>query len=150
MLFRSEIVSKRISYELTVSLPEDINPFYISRKANKFSSKYIRGIGIESIELVGEKEVQCILVDNKDHLYVTDEFIVTHNTLEEKMSPWLSPIQDNLRFLFGDDQIMLTEYMDRGIIEIEALTYIRGRSIQNAFIIIDECQNISKIGRAHV
>jgi PhoH-like ATPase len=65
-------------------------------------------------------------------------------SLEEKMSPWLSPIQDNLRFLFGDDQIMLTEYMDRGIIEIEALTYIRGRSIQNAFIIIDECQNISR------
>lgn len=65
-------------------------------------------------------------------------------TLEEKMTPWLSPIQDNLRFLFGDDQIMLSEYLDKGIIEIEALTYIRGRSIQNAFIIIDEVQNITR------
>ncbi len=65
-------------------------------------------------------------------------------TLEEKMTPWLSPIQDNLRFLFGDDQMMLTDYMERGIIEIEALTYIRGRSIQNAFIIIDETQNLTR------
>lgn len=65
-------------------------------------------------------------------------------TIEEKMTPWLGPIQDNLRFLFGDDQMMLSEYMDKGIIEIEALTYIRGRSIQNAFIIIDEAQNLNR------
>lgn len=65
-------------------------------------------------------------------------------TLEEKMTPWLSPIEDNLRFLFNNDNLMLEEYMDKGIIEIEALTYIRGRSIQNAFIIIDECQNLTR------
>lgn len=38
------------------------------------------GEGIESVEYVGEKEAQCIMVDNDDHLYVTDDFIVTHNT----------------------------------------------------------------------
>jgi len=65
-------------------------------------------------------------------------------TLEEKMTPWLSPIEDNLKFLFNNDHVMLSQYMDKGIIEIEALTYIRGRSIQNAFIIIDECQNLTR------
>ena len=64
--------------------------------------------------------------------------------INEKMMPWLSPIQDNLRFLFGDDQLMLSEYMDKNIIEIEALTYIRGRSIQNAYILIDEIQNTNR------
>jgi PhoH-like ATPase len=64
--------------------------------------------------------------------------------MEEKMEPWLAPVQDNLRFLLGDDNIMLREYMDRKIIEVEALTYIRGRSIQKAFIVIDECQNLSR------
>jgi len=64
-------------------------------------------------------------------------------TMEEKMSPWLRPIQDNLQFLMGDDKVTLEIYMQKGTIEIEALTYIRGRSISNAFIIIDEAQNLT-------
>ena len=64
-------------------------------------------------------------------------------TMEEKMSPWLMPIQDNLQFLMGNDKLTLDIYMQKGTIEIEALTYIRGRSISNAFIIIDEAQNLT-------
>jgi len=64
-------------------------------------------------------------------------------TLEEKMLPWLSPIKDNLEFLMGDKKNM-DMYMEEGMIEIEALTYIRGRSISNAFIIIDEAQQLTK------
>jgi len=64
-------------------------------------------------------------------------------TLEEKMSPWLRPIQDNLQFLMGNDKITLDMYMQKGVIEVEAITYIRGRSISNAYIIIDEAQNLS-------
>ncbi len=41
------------------------------------------------------------------------------------MMPWLSPIKDNLEFLMGDKRNM-DLYMDDGVIEIEALTYIRG------------------------
>ncbi|HHZ95647.1 MAG TPA: PhoH family protein [Flavobacteriales bacterium] len=63
--------------------------------------------------------------------------------INEKMSPWLMPIQDNLQFLMGNDKVTLDMYLEAGTIEIEALTYIRGRSIANAFIIIDECQNLS-------
>jgi len=64
-------------------------------------------------------------------------------TMEEKMTPWLAPIQDNLRFLMGNDKETLRMYVSQGTIEIEALTYIRGRSISNAFIIIDEAQNLT-------
>jgi len=64
-------------------------------------------------------------------------------TMEEKMLPWLMPIQDNLKFLMGD-RTSLEMYIQNGKIEIEALTYIRGRSISNAFIVIDEAQNLSK------
>lgn len=64
-------------------------------------------------------------------------------TMEEKMSPWLMPIQDNLQFLMGNDKVTLDMYLQKGTIEIEALTYIRGRSISNAFIIIDEAQNLT-------
>jgi len=64
-------------------------------------------------------------------------------TMEEKMLPWLMPIQDNLKFLMGD-RSSLEMYMDKGKIEVEALTYIRGRSIANAYIVIDEAQNLTK------
>ena len=43
-------------------------------------------------------------------------------TLEEKMSPWLRPIQDNLQFLMGNDKITLEMYMQKGVIEVEAIT----------------------------
>ena len=64
-------------------------------------------------------------------------------TMEEKMLPWLMPIQDNLQFLLGGDKNTLQMYVSKGKIEIEALTYIRGRSIANAFVIIDEAQNLT-------
>jgi PhoH-like ATPase len=65
-------------------------------------------------------------------------------TMQEKMMPWLAPIQDNLQFLMGDDKVTLDMYTDQGAIEVEAMTFIRGRSISNAFIVIDEVQNMTQ------
>ncbi|MBO7743859.1 PhoH family protein [Paenibacillus sp. MWE-103] len=65
---------------------------------------------------------------------------------EEKLRPWMQPIYDNLEFLFdtkksGDiDKIL----MGLGSIQVEALTYIRGRSIPGQFIIVDEAQNLTR------
>lgn len=65
---------------------------------------------------------------------------------EEKLRPWMQPIYDNLEFLFntkkpGDIDKILAGI---GSLQVEALTYIRGRSIPGQFIIIDEAQNLSK------
>ena len=82
-------------------------------------------------------------------------------TLEEKMEPWISPIRDNVNFLMNNrkgnrkrasvdptkgrigDEYYLALMQEKGLIEIEAITFIRGRSIPNAYIIIDEAQNLS-------
>jgi PhoH-like ATPase len=70
-------------------------------------------------------------------------------TLEEKMNPWMQPIFDNVEFLMNLSRADKKagrgyhELMDLGLIEIEALTYIRGRSIPNQYIIIDEAQNLT-------
>ena len=64
-------------------------------------------------------------------------------TMEEKMLPWLKPIQDNIQFIMGNDKLALQQLMESGAVELEALTYIRGRSISNSFIIIDEAQNLT-------
>jgi len=63
-------------------------------------------------------------------------------SMEEKMMPWLKPVTDNLQYIIGDKDIA-EDYIENGIIEIEALTYIRGRSIPNAFILIEEVQNMN-------
>lgn len=63
----------------------------------------------------------------------------------EKMEPWIQPIRDNLEYLFdgATKKSTLDMLFDNGTFEIEAITYIRGRSIPNCFIIIDEAQNLS-------
>lgn len=87
----------------------------------------------------------------------------------EKLEPWLAPIKDNLKFLLSNDSGKYDKrtrtgkgsskdeggfakppafstfdlLVEQGIIEIEAMTYIRGRSIANAYMLIDEVQNIT-------
>ena len=71
-------------YRMILKLPSGVTPFRLARKADKWTprSKYEPVRGIESIEYVGDEEVQCISVDADDKLYVTDDFIVTHNTIQ--------------------------------------------------------------------
>lgn len=67
--------------------------------------------------------------------------------IKEKLGPWMQPIMDNLDYLFSKDKNAVDVYEElemNGIIKIEPLTYIRGRSIPNQFIIIDEAQNLTK------
>lgn len=76
--------------------------------------------------------------------------------LSEKLNPWMKPIFDNLELLIGsqiDDgrgnrrgDARSPSYLpliDQGLIEIEALTYIRGRSIPRQYLIVDEAQNLT-------
>jgi len=64
---------------------------------------------------------------------------------DEKMKPWMAPLQDNLDLLFSEKGgNMLEMYKDQGIISVEALTYIRGRSIPKSYIIIDEAQQLTR------
>jgi PhoH-like ATPase len=69
--------------------------------------------------------------------------------INEKLGPWMQPIFDNVEFLMNLSRSDKKagrghhELMDLGILEIEPLTYIRGRSIPNQYIIVDEAQNLT-------
>ena len=70
-------------------------------------------------------------------------------SLEEKLDPWMQPIHDALEMLsdlnMGHDQRRASDLMRNGTIVVEALSYIRGRSIANQFMIIDEAQNLTPL-----
>lgn len=72
----------KLCYTLCIKLPPEINPFKLSRKRDLVvpKTKYKPIRYIKNIELIGNKPCQCILVDNPSHLYITNDFIVTHNT----------------------------------------------------------------------
>jgi hypothetical protein len=71
------------AYRLYLRLPEGMNPFSVTRKRMRYrnNARTEPTRRITSIEPCGQKECQCILLDSNDHLYVTDDYIVTHNTL---------------------------------------------------------------------
>jgi hypothetical protein len=72
----------RDAYIVLVRLPNGINPFSLPRKADRIKTreKYPPVRYITSVEPVGTKPAQCIAVEHPDRLYVTDDFVVTHNT----------------------------------------------------------------------
>jgi phosphate starvation-inducible PhoH-like protein len=79
------VYNRNDSYVLDIRLPDNIKPFRLKRKAEIYAKL---GGGrpmrfIKNIELVGEAETQCISVAALDSLYVTDDFILTHNTLSD-------------------------------------------------------------------
>jgi len=66
--------------------------------------------------------------------------------VDEKLNPWMQPIFDNLEFLFSGGKRgnrAYAELLESGQIQVEPLTYIRGRSLPNQFIIVDEAQNLT-------
>ncbi|HHY84432.1 MAG TPA: PhoH family protein [Verrucomicrobia bacterium] len=70
-------------------------------------------------------------------------------SLDEKLAPWMQPIHDALEMLsdlnMGHDHRRSADLMRSGSIVVEALSYIRGRSIANQFMIVDEAQNLTPL-----
>lgn len=73
--------------------------------------------------------------------------------ISEKLNPWMQPIFDNMDFLFGADddkdsqrrggQSKYQYLLDRGLLVVEPLTYIRGRSLPHQYMLVDEAQNLT-------
>ncbi len=59
--------------------------------------------------------------------------------LQEKVDPYLRPLYDALHDMLGLEQT--TKYIERGLIEVAPLAYMRGRTLDDAFVILDEAQN---------
>lgn len=83
--YKNQRKEGRLAFTVVIDYKEKTNLVTLERKkvCLKDNGQYIKTgrIGIDSIEYVGKTEAQCIMIDSEDHLYITDDFIVTHNTL---------------------------------------------------------------------
>jgi PhoH-like ATPase len=134
-------VQQKMAFELLLN--DDIPLVTLTGKAG--TGKTLLSLAAGLLKIEDENKYQKLLVARpvvpmgKDIGFLPGE-------KDEKLRPWMQPIYDNLEYLFhtkkpGDlDRIL--EGM--GSIQVEALTYIRGRSIPEQFIIIDEAQNLTK------
>lgn len=73
----------KVSYKININFGNDINPFKLKRKKESYNGKfkYKQTRSIKSIEFIGLEYAQCIKTNAPNSLYVTDDFIVTHNTI---------------------------------------------------------------------
>jgi predicted ribonuclease YlaK len=180
----------KVAYTCFITLPNNIKYVSLKRKAIRKIDrvKYFPKRYIQSIKYVGKQEAQCLSVEDPSQLYLTKNYIVTHNTvmsmaaglhqvldlgrykkvlvlrptvsageelgflpgdINEKLAPWMKPIHDNVEFILkdksADDDTSKADYLfEDKTIEVDAISFIRGRSIDNAFIYIDEAQNLNK------
>lgn len=80
--FNGDKKNGHLAYYITISLPKEIEPFQLERKLKIFrnTKRNNPSRGIKEIQYIGRKKCQCIRVENQDGLYLTNDFIVTHNT----------------------------------------------------------------------
>jgi phosphate starvation-inducible protein PhoH len=79
---KSDGLRHRVSYRCYLNMPNDIEVFFLDRKKLlcKPRIKYFPKRYVDRVQIMDNAEMQCIVVDNLRHLYLTDNFIVTHNT----------------------------------------------------------------------
>lgn len=91
--YRGEVREGHDAYRVYITMPPSLNPFHVSYKADKYKprTKYLPRRQIVSVVDAGEDvPMQCIQVDAPDHLYVTDGYVLTHNTMAAKLfASWL-------------------------------------------------------------
>ncbi len=133
--------NKEQQFALELLMDPDVPVVSLVGKAGSGKTLLALAAGLEQ---TFEKNIYKKIVVTKPVEPVGKDIGFLPGTMEEKMMPWLAPIQDNLQFLMGDDKATLDLYMEKGKIEVEAMTFIRGRSISNAFIVIDEVQNMTQ------
>lgn len=94
-----------------------------------------------AVKALREKEVQRIVL-TRPAVEAGESLGFLPGDLKEKLDPYLRPLYDALTDMVPHDK--LAKYMERGVIEIAPLAFMRGRTLGNAFVILDEAQNTTE------
>ena len=138
--------NKEQHYALDLLLNDDIKLVTLVGKAGTGKTLVAIAAGLQKV--VEETGYQKLLVSRPVYPLGRDIGLLPGD-IEEKLNPWMQPIFDNVEFLMGLTQKdkkrgrSYRELLDMGMMQIEPLTYIRGRSIPNQYMIVDEAQNLT-------
>ncbi|MCC6138614.1 MAG: PhoH family protein [Bdellovibrionaceae bacterium] len=131
------------SFAIDALLNDDI--LFVSLQGKAGTGKTLLALAVGLYKSLDEGRFQRLLVSRpifpmgKDIGYLPGD-------IEQKLNPWMQPIFDNVEFLMGADKKAAgraQELINQGMLNIEPLTYIRGRSIPNQYFIVDEAQNLT-------
>lgn len=95
-----------------------------------------------AVKALKEKEVKRIVL-TRPAVETGENLGFLPGDLKEKLDPYMQPLYDALRDMIAHEK--LESYMEKGVIQIAPLAFMRGRTLDNAFVILDEAQNTTHI-----
>jgi len=138
--------NKEQHFALDLLLNDDIKLVTLVGKAGTGKTLLAIAAGLQKVT---EEQVFSKLLVSRPIFPLGRDIGYLPGTIEEKLNPWMQPIYDNLELLLGLNKTdkkegrSYAELVDLGFVEIEPLTYIRGRSLPNVYMIVDEAQNLT-------
>lgn len=99
-----------------------------------------------ALEQVVEKKRYDKIIITRNTPEIAESIGFLPGTEEEKMAPWLAAFTDSLEVLHGNDEspdASINYIRDKANIQFKSVNFMRGRSIQNAIVLLDECQNLT-------
>jgi PhoH-like ATPase len=136
-------LNKEQKFAIDLLLNDDVKLVTLLGRAGTGKTLLALAAGLEKVL---EQRTYARLLITRPVTPMGDDLGYLPGTKEEKLRPWMQPIYDNLEYLLRDSAEpydLLDDLRERGTIEMEALTYIRGRSIPKQLILCDEAQNLS-------
>ncbi|MDQ3341657.1 MAG: PhoH family protein [Myxococcota bacterium] len=138
--------NKEQHFALDMLLNDDIKLVTLVGKAGTGKTLLAIAAGLQKVT---EDQIYSKLLVSRPIFPLGRDIGYLPGDIEEKLNPWMQPIYDNLELLLGlnkndkNNGRSYAELVDLGFVEIEPLTYIRGRSLPNVFMIVDEAQNLT-------
>jgi PhoH-like ATPase len=132
-------------FALDALMNKEISLVSLVGKAGTGKTLLAIAAGLESA--IGQQDFSRVLV-SRPVIPMGRDLGYLPGDVNEKLGPWMQPIFDNIDFLFGNQRASnqsttWDELINQGLLHVEPLTYIRGRSLPGQYMIVDEAQNLS-------
>lgn len=139
--------NKEQSFAMDVLLDDNIRLVTLLGKAGTGKTLIALAAGLKQTV---EDTVYTRLVVSRPIMPLGKDLGFLPGDVDEKLNPWMQPIFDNLEFVYSNrsgspnrEKSGFLELLESGMIQVEPLTYIRGRSLPKQYLIVDEAQNLT-------